>query len=132
VKIYTFLKVLLATSIPFVWLINGMFCKVLNLVPRHALIVSTLLGVEDALMLTRIIGIGEVLIVIWILSGIKSRHCAVFQIILVATMNIIEFICVPELLLFGKFNIVFAAFFIMVIYVHEFIVKNAESTYAIK
>lgn len=44
-----------------VWLVNGLFCKVLNLVPRHQEIVATILGQEHARLLTIAIGISEVL-----------------------------------------------------------------------
>ena len=63
----------------------------------------------------------------WILSRIKSRFCAIFQMAIVGTMNIIEFILVPDLLLFGKMNIVFASIFIAVIYVNEFVFRKRET-----
>lgn len=66
------------------------------------------------------IGASEILMVVWILTRIKSRFCAVFQIMIVGTMNIIEFILAPDLLLFGRMNIVFAAILIVLIYVNEF------------
>lgn len=43
-------------------------------------------------------------------------------------MNIIEFILAPDLLLFGRMNIVFASIFIGVIYVNEFIVGRSKAT----
>ncbi len=39
-------------------------------------------------------------------------------------MNIIEFICVPDLLLWGRLNLLFAMLFIWIIYYHEFILKT--------
>jgi putative exporter of polyketide antibiotics len=42
-----------------VWLINGLFCKLFNLVPRHQEIVSNILGHEHAALLTKLIGLGE-------------------------------------------------------------------------
>lgn len=107
-------------AIALVWIINGIYCKVLNYVPRHQLIVSRILGEAHATVLTRTIGILEAGMAIWILSRIKSRWCAIAQILLVATMNIIEFIVVPDLLLFGRINIIIAAVFILVIYLNEF------------
>jgi uncharacterized membrane protein YphA (DoxX/SURF4 family) len=103
-----------------VWLINGLFCKVLGMVPRHERIVSRILGERFAGTLTYIIGGLEILMVIWILSRFKSRWCAIVQIAVVATMNIIEFILAPDLLLFGRWNLVIALFFIFVVYVYEF------------
>jgi hypothetical protein len=40
--------------------------------------------------------------------------------VIVGTMNVIEFTLAPDLLLFGRMNIVFAAIFIVLIYVNEF------------
>jgi hypothetical protein len=132
VKINKTVNTALTLVIALVWLINGLFCKLLGFVPRHALIVSEILGFEYAAMFTMAIGVAEILMVVWIFSGIKSRFCAVFQIIIVAVMNIMEFFLVPGLLLFGKLNIVFASLFIAIIYVNEFVLKRAESKYAIK
>ena len=56
-----------------VWIANGLFCKVLNLVPRHELIVTRILGVSHAHLLTKAIGISEIIMAVWIASGIKSR-----------------------------------------------------------
>jgi hypothetical protein len=125
------LQVGLTIIICLVWFINGLFCKILSLVPRHELIVSRILGAEYASILTKAIGVAEVFMVIWIVSGIKSRYCAVFQMIIIATMNVMEFVLVPDLLLFGRLNIVFAFLFIILIYSNEFIVKRTETGYAI-
>ena len=108
-----------------VWLINGLYCKVLNQVPRHKEIISRILGDEYAGILTIGIGLGEIGMAIWILSGIKSNQNAIIQIVLIALMNIIEFIKVKDLLLFGRLNIVFAFLFIILIYTVNFqLVKN--------
>jgi len=114
-------KHILTFGIAFVWLINGLFCKVLNLVPRHQLIVSRILGGEYSGIATKLIGVSEILMFIWILTGIKKRLCALLQVVVIATMNIIEFIFAPDLLLFGKFNIVLASVLIAVILINEFV-----------
>lgn len=87
-----------------VWWINGLLCKVLDLVPRHREIVGRILGEDHALALTRAIGLGELLFGLWILSQWRWRWSAAVQIIAVLTMNVIEFILVPDLLLFGRLN----------------------------
>lgn len=114
------IKNILTFAIATVWFVNGFFCKVLNLVPRHELIVSQILGETYATIATKAIGISEVFMVIWIFSGIKSRWCALFQIAIVLIMNIIEFILVPDLLLFGRANAVVAIFFVSVVFINEF------------
>lgn len=107
-----------------VWIINGLFCKVLNLVPRHQQIVARILGNDHARMLTIAIGISEIAMAVWILSGIKRRLNTIAQIIIIATMNTLEFILVPDLLLWGRFNALFAFLFILLIFYNEFYGKN--------
>ena len=111
---------LLNYCIATVWIANGLFCKVLNLVPRHEQIVAEILSTEYSRSFTMAIGISEILMAIWIVSGIKSRLNAVTQILLVATMNLIEFIFVPHLLFWGRANAIFAFILILVIYINEF------------
>ncbi|MBL55672.1 MAG: hypothetical protein CMP61_00650 [Flavobacteriales bacterium] len=102
--------------IALVWLINGLFCKVLNFVPRHKEIVSEILGKKYADLFTIMIGVAEIGMFIWIISGMAKKFNAWFQITLILIMNCIEFVLVPDLLLWGRFNIVFGALFCYVIY----------------
>lgn len=124
VKIYKFLTVLIAA----VWLANGLFCKIFNLVPRHEKIIARILGEPNSEILTKIIGIAEIFMAIWIVSGIKSRLNAIMQIVIIAIMNCIEFIFASDLLLWGKINAVFAFLFIVLIYVNEFKLSKQLST----
>lgn len=87
-----------------VWLINGVWCKLIDGVPRHREIVARILGEEHSLALTRIIGAGEVVMAVWILSGIRWKWSCAAQISTVVLMNVIEFFMAPDLLLFGRFN----------------------------
>lgn len=98
IKTYQILTYFIATG----WLINGLFCKVLNLVSRHEEILGSVLGNLHSEILTILIGVSEIIMAIWILSGFKSKFNAIAQIIIVATMNILEFILVTDLLLWGK------------------------------
>jgi hypothetical protein len=119
-------KTILSIGIALVWLINGLFCKVLNLVPRHQLIVSRILAEEHADIITKIIGVLEILMSIWVVSRIKSRMCTLTQIFLIAVMNVIEFTMVPDLLLFGRVNLIVAVFFILIIFLNEFIIGKTN------
>jgi hypothetical protein len=112
-----------------VWLINGLFCKVLNVVPRHEEIVQRVLSLDrsSAYFITTLIGFSEILMAIWIISRIRPRLNAIAQIIIVATMNALEFILVPDLLLWGKFNSIFAFLFMVVIYYNEFYLNKKTS-----
>ena len=118
------LSIILTYVIAFVWIANGLFCKVLNLVHRHQEIVARILGDDYARPLTFLIGISEVIMAIWILSRYKSKWNAWTQIGVVGLMNTLEFILVPDLLLWGKLNSVFAFMFILVVYFQEFKLRS--------
>lgn len=111
---------ILTICIAVVWLVNGLFCKVLNFVPRHEQIIARILGDTYSRPLAVLIGLSEAGMAIWILSGIRQRMNAIVQIITVATMNILEFILAPDLLYWGKINSIFAFMFILTIYFNEF------------
>jgi uncharacterized membrane protein YphA (DoxX/SURF4 family) len=119
-NIRTILTILIAA----VWMINGLFCKLLNFVPRHQQIVAEILGWQHARLFTAAIGLSEILMAVWIVSGIKPRLCTIAQIIIVATMNTIEFMMVPDLLLFGRMNAMVALFFMLVVYCNEFVLNK--------
>jgi uncharacterized membrane protein YuzA (DUF378 family) len=118
---------LLTNLIATVWVANGLFCKVLNLVPRHQEIVARILGADYSRILTILIGLSEIFMAIWILNKIKSRLNAIAQIAIVATMNTLEFLIVPDLLLWGKLNSFFAFIFILVVYFNEFYLNKKLS-----
>lgn len=120
-------KSIINVFISVVWLINGLLCKVLNLVPRHQQIVSEILGDQYGFLLTKIIGLLEIVMFVWVVSGIKSRWCALTQITVVVSMNGIEFFVVPDLLLFGKLNALFAFLFVGLIYFNEFGMKKTNN-----
>lgn len=107
-----------------VWLANGLLCKVLNLVPRHEQIVARILGDDYSRTLTILIGLSEVVMAIWVLTKFKTKFNAITQITVVATMNILEFILVPDLLLWGRLNSVFALLFIGLVYYNEFVLNK--------
>lgn len=120
----------LTYSIAAVWFVNGLFCKVLNLVPRHQQIVSEILGTEHATLFTKLIGFSEILMALWIVSGIKSRLNVWVQISIIVAMNTLEYKLVPDLLLWGKFNSLYAFIFINVIFCNEFFItkKSIQQT----
>lgn len=126
-QLYKILSIGIAT----VWLVNGLFFKILNLVPRHELIVARILGASYSRELILIIGSLEVLIAVWVLSGIKSRFCAIFQVVIIMTMNILEFILAPDILLFGRLNLAVAALFCIIILYNEFYLKKREDARSI-
>lgn len=106
--------------IALVWLLNGLCCKVLNYVPRHQAIVGSILGEEHARFFTFLIGLGEIFIAIWILSGFKKFTCTWAQIAIVTLMNVLEFLYAKEFLLIGRLNFVFAGLFLVIVYMNTF------------
>ncbi len=113
--------------IALVWLVNGLYCKVLNQVPRHQEIVSRILGQEYGSFFTVAIGAAEIAMSIWIFSRIKARLNAITQIVIISSMNILEYFLVSDLLLWGKYNSLFAFLFIVLIYVNEFHLRKQEN-----
>lgn len=110
--------------IAIVWIANGLFCKVLNLVPRHEQIVGRIITDDYSRPLTLLIGLLEIAMAVWIISRIRAKLNAIIQIVIIAAMNILEFFLVPELLLWGKVNIIFATILIILIYYNEFILNK--------
>ncbi len=121
------IQTLFTYAIAAVWLINGLLCKVLGLVPRHGRIVARILGGEWAGVFTTAIGFAEIGMAVWIVSRIKSRICAITQMLVVAAMNTLEFMLVPDLLLWGRYNSVFALAFVAVVFCHEFVFGRAAA-----
>jgi hypothetical protein len=115
-------------SIAAVWLINGLFCKVLHLVPRHRQIVSSILGNDYAEVFTLLIGVAEIIMAIWIIAAIAISFNTIIQITIVACMNLLEFILVPHLLLWGRYNVVFALLFIALVYYYGFVLYKNKIT----
>ena len=110
------IKKLITYLIALVWLVNGLYCKILGRVPRHEQIVVQILGEDYASVLIILIGIAELVMMIWILSGWQRKWCAIAQIVVVLTMNLLETALVPELLLWGHWNGLFALLFVLVVY----------------
>jgi hypothetical protein len=56
-----------------------------------------------------------------VLSGRYRRLGSGLQLVLIGTMNLLEALLAPDLLLWGHFNALFAALFMLLIYWHEFL-----------
>lgn len=125
-KYKTILYKITTYGIASVWVANGLFCKLLHLVPRHQQIVARILGEHQSKPITLLIGLSEIAMAIWIFSSYKTRLNAITQIVIVATMNLLEFILAPDLLLWGKLNSLFAFLFIVVVYYNEFYLHKKQ------
>lgn len=115
-------------ALALLWLVMGLYCKVLGYVPRHQEIVGAILGEQVAPVATVMIGVGEMLLAIWIMCGWYRRVTAGVQILLVVTMNSLELWIAAEHLLWGPVNFLFALMLCIVIYWNGF--HNPRTTHA--
>jgi hypothetical protein len=84
-----------------VWLVHGLINKLLHFSPRHLQIVQSvpgLAGSRGELVLT-LVGMCEVAIALWVLSGWASVICAAVQTALLLSMNVVELSVARPLLL---------------------------------
>ena len=92
----------LSTSIvASVWLVHGLLNKLLHFSPRHLQIVQSvpgLAGSRGEFLLTAI-GLCEVGIAVWVLSGWTAALCAAVQTVVLLSMNIVELSFARPLLL---------------------------------
>lgn len=72
-----------------VWLHQGLWAKILDRDPSHREIVGRLPGMDDgrARAVTTAIGVMEVGMAAWVLSGRRPRTCAAAQTALMAAFN---------------------------------------------
>jgi uncharacterized membrane protein YphA (DoxX/SURF4 family) len=82
-----------------VWLTHGLLCKALGAVPRQKRIVARVVGERAAGPATLAVGIGEIALALWILSGREPRLCAAAQTAALASMNFLELRLAYDLLL---------------------------------
>ena len=82
-----------------VWIFHGLYSKLLEGNPRHRLIVGRILGEDIAAPATVIVGLLEIALGIWILTGRKKVACAVVQTAAITAMNTLEISLAPDLLI---------------------------------
>jgi hypothetical protein len=122
------MKSILTAIIASVWLINGLYAKLLGFVPRHEEIVCRILDTEYCGLLTRLIGVSEIGVAIWIMVALYRRQTAAAQIGIILTMNVLETILAPDLLLWGRLNLLFAVLFCGLVYFHGYRLKDQHGT----
>lgn len=82
-----------------VWITFGLVYKILDLVPRHRAIVARVTGRAQARVTTVTIGVAEVLMGAWILTGRSAWLCMLLQTMAIAAMNFLELRRARDLLL---------------------------------
>ena len=80
---------LIRASIALVWLYEGLWCKLLGGVPRHAEVIAAapFLGPAAARAALITLGLAECGIAAWVLSGRRMRQAALVQTVLLVAMN---------------------------------------------
>jgi hypothetical protein len=84
-----------------VWLVHGLYNKVLHGSPRQLAIVQSVPGLsgspgEHVLVA---IGVAEIAIAVWVVSGWFPQVCAAVQTVLLLSMNVVELTVAPQFLL---------------------------------
>lgn len=82
-----------------VWIFHGFYSKVSNGIPRHRQIVGRILGEGIADRATLAIGILEILLGLWVFSGLQRRSCALVQTLALVSMNMLEIMLARDLLI---------------------------------
>jgi hypothetical protein len=82
-----------------VWVFHGLYSKILNGIPRHRLIVGKILGTERAEIATKTIGLLELLLGVWAIVNWHPVWCASVQTAAIVSMNLLEILLAPELLI---------------------------------
>jgi uncharacterized protein YqjF (DUF2071 family) len=84
-----------------VWLVHGLYNKLLGGSPRHLAIVQSVpgLGGETGRHVLVAVGAGEMLIAAWMLSRRAPRACAAVQTVVLLSMNVLELTYARPLLL---------------------------------
>jgi len=99
-----------------VWIFHGLYSKVLNGIPRHRLIVGKILGKERAGVMTKIIGLLEVLLGLWAIANWQPVWCASVQTAALIAMNSLEIILARELLISAIGMLILNLFFLIVVW----------------
>jgi hypothetical protein len=80
---------LIRASIALVWLYQGLWCKLLGRMPRHAAVIAAVpfVGPAAASSVLIVLGLAECGIAVWVLTGLRMRDAALAQTMLLVAMN---------------------------------------------
>jgi hypothetical protein len=80
---------LIHVAVAAVWLYEGLWCKVLGRERRQLQIVEAVpyFGPRVGALFLRTLGVGEIGLGVWVLSGIAPGSCALTQTLLLVTLN---------------------------------------------
>ncbi len=80
---------LIRLAISAVWLYEGLWCKVLGRMPSQAEVVAAVprLGPRFGAAFLKLLGVFEIALAVWVLSGVAPAACAIVQAALLVTLN---------------------------------------------
>ena len=92
---------MIAFAVAAVWLLHGLYNKLLGGSPRHLAIVQAMPGLDGAAgeYVLALVGAGEIALAAWILTRRAPRACAATQTIALLSMNVLELTYARHLLL---------------------------------
>jgi hypothetical protein len=93
--------IVLSCMVGSVWLLHGLCNKLLHGSPRHLLIVQSVPGLSGQVgeIVLNAVGAAEVLLALWIISGIRPWLALIVQTIALLSMNVVELTFAREHLL---------------------------------
>lgn len=81
---------LIRTAVAAVWLYEGLWCKILGRVPSQVQVVTAVprLGLQFGHPFLKALGLAEVALAVWVMSGMAPGICAVTQTALLIILNV--------------------------------------------
>ena len=80
---------LISSAVAAVWLYEGLWCKLLRRQPHELRVVEAVpyFGPRVGLLFLQLLGVVEVALGLWCLSGVAPLACAITQTLLLVTLN---------------------------------------------
>lgn len=81
---------LMQCSVAAVWLYEGLWCKLLGRTPSQVEVVTAVprLGARFGVAFLKSLGVLEVVLAVWVISGVAPALCAVTQTAVLVTLNV--------------------------------------------
>lgn len=109
-------QMMFAVIIGTVWVFHGFYSKILGGIPRHRAIVGRILGKRFAGGATKVIGLMEVLLGLWVFTGWERIACATVQTLALVGMNTLEILLAGDLLISALGMVVLNAGFLTLVW----------------
>lgn len=81
--------IVIRSGIALVWLYEGLWCKLLGRVPSQLTVVNAVprLGPRFGAIFLKLLGVVEVSLAVWVMTGISPSICAIVQTALLVVLN---------------------------------------------